>query len=295
MIRTHDNYKYPRRFRFSPPNDDGSLLQLTPRDLKWFQFIYDHGRKLPTSYIHGLTADENPSLKWSSFRLTKLYHKGYLLRPKQQKKCYDPERNELVHQLSPKALDLVIQHPNALPPGKISEFLHETFLCCFSASVELCYREKYAPQYKLPYSFIDLGNNRTFTPDEVFTLDISNRYICFLEIDRGTEPLRTKADRKSIYGMIEKYKEFLGNHKLGFPYKQHFNTDRLPLLLIVTVNQSRAESILKIIREHYPNGCGHILVHTMPEFDTDDFHPPRVIDIPAIHWQLSGYPAVKLA
>lgn len=274
---------------------------VTPRDITWLAFLHRHGGRLPTSYLHDFTKDEYVNLKKSSERLKVLHHELRLIdRPFQQFETLDPRKNELVHEVSPTALELLKDEGlySDYAPSARGAFKHQLMLSCVSASFELNAREKgyaYTPQHELLERVghdhtIDIDGDK-FVPDEVFKLTIDGKdLLIFLEIDRGTEPTESEAKRKSWKQSIGQYRKLIG-HKL---YKERFDVTCGGLLMVVTISPSKQAGILKVVHDTFDGSCNYILVHNIPEFGRV-FHPPQLLDMLGAQWNRAGYPPFRLA
>lgn len=274
---------------------------VTQRDIDWLSFLHRHGGRLPTSYLHDLTKAEFVNHTKSSDRLKILHHELRLLdRPFQQFETLDPRKNELVHEASPLALDLLKDQGlySDYAPSPRGAFKHQLMLSCVSASFELNAREKgykYTPQHELLERVghdhtVDIEGDK-FVPDEVFMLSIDGKdLLIFLEIDRGTEPTESEAKRKSWTQSIGQYRKLIG-HKL---YKDRFNVSCGALLMVVTISPAKQAGILKVVNDTFNGPCNYILVHNLPEFGRI-FHPPTLLNMLGAEWSRCQYPPFKLA
>ena len=137
-------------------------VNLTKRDLLWFEFLHRHGERLPTSYLHEYTADRWKHFTASKLRLTDLFHekntahKGtYILRPFQQFNMRNYLENEVLHVNSPRAIQALKDEAlfsNYVPsPG--GSFHHQVITSCITASFELCClingNIRYIPQHEI--------------------------------------------------------------------------------------------------------------------------------------------------
>lgn len=280
MAKTHDTLG--RKLRDAKQKDD-THVRLTELDVHLFAFLHRHGGRLPTSYIHNFRGLK--SLQVTSVRLKNLARAGYLSRPWQQFETKDPEYNELVHELTPKALDILKEKGmfSEYAPTMNGAFKHQVMLSCVSASFELNTLDTdiyYVSQIALLDRIkrdhqIELDGDK-FTPDEVFALQIDGKEIlCFLEIDRGTEATRSENfARKSWTRSIKQYRQLIG-HK---HYKERFGVEGGALLIVITISKFKEDGILEVVKEEYESGCNYILVHHLPEFGRL-FHPPLVLNL----------------
>lgn len=274
---------------------------VTPRDITWLAFLHRHGGRLPTSYLHDYTKANYTCFEKSSERLKTLHHELRLIdRPFQQFETLDPRCNELVHEASQLALDLLKEQGlySDYAPSPRGAFKHQLMLSCVSASFELNSIDrgyKYTPQHELLERVghdhtIDIEGDK-FVPDQVFMLTIDGKdLLIFLEIDRGTEPTESEAKRKSWKQSIGQYQKLIG----GKLYKERFNVTCGALLMVVTISPAKQAGILKVVHDSFDGRCNYILVNNLPEFGRI-FHPPRLLDMLGAEWSRCGYPPFKLA
>lgn len=295
-MKTHDTLG--RKLRHVKQKD-GTEVSLTLTDIEMFAFLHRHGGRLPTSYLHSARGLTN--LQSSSVRLKHLARAGYLKRPDAQYETKDSEYNELVHELSPKAIALLKSEDAYFEyaPSMKGAFKHQVMLSCISASFELN-AKKHGYQF-YPQHVILNGIKRDhhiqidkehFTPDELFMLVIDGKpLLIFLEVDRGTEPTETKRTTRKSWGRsIAQYRKLIAN---GI-YKQRFNAQAGALLLIVTISQAKEDGILRAIESEFKGPCNFMLVRNMPEFGRI-FHPPLVLDMLGQPWARAGYAPFKFA
>lgn len=294
MEKTHDTLG--RKRRDTKQEEDNYPLRLVPKDIETFSYLHRHGGRLPTSYILGHRGGNKQTVQ---DRLKNLARAGFIARDEEQFATRHPERNELVHEITEDAEELLRERGlySDLAPTMFGAFKHQVYLSCVSASVELNARENnipYTPQHKV----LERGGSlKVQSPYGKFNIDLvyelfDKPLLVFTEIDRATERVRTKKidqDRKNWTNSIKQYQWFIGTGE----YKKHFKTEHRAVLQILTVSQARQDTILSEIGELMPNGCNYIWIHNFPEFGKL-FHPPQTLDILGISWNRHGYPPMKL-
>lgn len=270
-----------------PKNQRRLLLQ--PRDIGWFSFLHRHGGRLPTSYLYQLTKETHTNLQRASERMKDLARNGYLTRPFQQFETADPEYNELVHELTPKAIEVLKAEGlySERVPSPHGAFKHQVMLSCLTSSFELGAKDRgfaFIPQHKLGDPVITIDGDRV-APDGIFMLKIDGKeLLVFLEVDRGTEATSSEnLNRKSWKRSIKQYKRLIRD---GL-YKEHFGVTCGALLLVVTISDAKVSGIKKVIADEL-GACNYVLLHSIPEFGRI-FHPPKIIDILSVKWKREGH------
>lgn len=276
-----------RRDRFSrKPN--GSIHEVTERDVEWLAFIHRHGGRLPTSYIHEFTAVEYGNLQATQVRLKHLFHELKLLeRPFQQKETDKPRSNEIVHQISKEGLNLLKDEGvySEYSPTMFGAFKHQVFQSCVSASLELNTLGTeflFTPQHELGKDITMHVNGDKVTPDLVCMLTKGKKnLLLFVEVDRGTEAtISSNPNRKSWNRSVKHYKKIIGD---GL-YKNHFGIDAGALLLVITISKAKQDGILSVVKKEFPGNCNYILTQSIPEFGRA-FKPPKQLDLLGTYWE----------
>lgn len=298
-MKTHDSLG--RRNRYAPPPDDPTPIRLNDADLEWLAFLHRHGGRLPTSYFFEYTKATRTHRQTVQVRLKRLWHNRFIVRPFQQEETLDPEKNETIHEIGPKGIELLKQHGLLSPfaPSMNGAFKHQVFLSCVSASIELQARElgiEYTPQHAV---LSPLGHDHRITlpsgmlaPDEVFMLKIDGKdLLIFLEIDRATEGVDSyKTDRKSWRRNCNQYRELISSGA----YRSLFDVDCGALLMVVTVNKTNMDAMLVLTEEIFQGKCPYMLFTFIPEFGRI-FHPPAVLSPLTTVWERAGHNPFRLA
>lgn len=298
-MKTHDSRG--RRNRYAPPPENPKAIKLTHLDIEWLAFLHRHGGRLPTSYFFEYTKTERTHKQTVQVRLKQLWANGYLARPNQQTFTLDPERNELIHELTPKAERLLQEHGRyfKLAPSMRGSFKHQVFLSCVSASIELQARDlgfEYVPQHQVLEGLghdhrIDLPSG-LLAPDEVFMLKIDGKpLLIFLEIDRATEGGDSNdPNRKSWKRNCNQYRELIADGH----YKKHFNVTCGALLLVITVSKVNQNLMLRVTERELKGKCNYILFSHIPEFG-GIFQPPRKLTPLYFAWERVGHNPSRFA
>jgi len=158
---------------------------------------------------------------------------------------------------------------------------------CVGASIELACREKglrYIPRHevlsrngkamRLPLS--QFSPRKALVPDELFGIDYNGAYRFFAcEWDRNTEPLTRKAnDQIDFAKKLACYVEVMRNRT----YKDEWGIPGM-MVLIVTTNHTRAESILAQVQGLDQRIAERFALKVVPQFATPWRMPSILTDI----------------
>lgn len=258
MVERKPHDTLGRRNRMKPQST-GKRIRLTDRDLLWMQKIHEHG-PLSTGELLAFSESGGQNIGRAKNRLTDLFNeentehsKPYLTRPPQQFQTIDARYNELIYGLTD-AGEIALKgaafwsdwvHKAGGP------FWHQREVAKITASIEIeatkrgdvsyihGWRVMERSQCKLRYPvtfrdpFLGKTMKRDLIPDQLFGIeyltDDGPRYRFFLlELERGTNPKTSSADRKSVERMIAMYR--------GQQFKQHLGLTA-PLLLLLVVKK----------------------------------------------------------
>ncbi len=250
-----------RRKRFER-NPLGNNHNVTTRDVEWMKLARRHGGRLSTPYFHRFTSRNLKSPNTTQKRLNILFNEhAFFTRPGQQERVPYPNNKPILYRLSPKGEEYLrdvegLDFTNAPAiKRKHQDFEHEVMSSAISASCELNTLDskyEFTPQHELGVSInMDIDGD-SLKPDGAFKLSSNGKEVLvFREEDRGTEPLFTKAKRKSIESNLQLWKKAIGDGV----YKDHFDVNHGALLIFTTVRHSRMDKILEMIESMFPNGC----------------------------------------
>lgn len=288
-----------RRCR-TKPAPTGKRITPQPRDILWFEKLAEHG-PLPSSFLLAFAKNTHRSEKRAKERLTDLFnedrtpHKGaYLTRPAQQFRTLDARYNQLVYDLSQASAAALRKSGSAIRPARSGPWQHSFMVSCITASIELACLERddlnYIPQSKIleraetclrwPTEICDPDSGATYEkdllPDAVFGLEYlkpaGRRYRFYaLEADRATEPLRSaEIHRKSFRRHLLQYEDYIE----GGGYREHLNLTAPMMVLNVTTSNVRAQRMLTLTEELFPDGNSYQLFQVWDAFGSD-FAPPQ--------------------
>jgi len=291
-----------RRCRMKPIST-GKRITPQPRDLLWFEKLAEHG-PLPSSFLLAFAKGTHRSEKRAKERLTDLFNEGrtldkgaYLTRPSQQFRTIDARYNQLVYDLSPASVAALKKSGSPIRPARSGPWQHSFMASCITASIELACLERddlnYIPQSKIlaraeaslrwPTEVCDPDSGAIYEkdllPDAVFGLEYltaaGKRYRFFaLEADRATEPLRSaEIDRKSFLRHLLQYEDYIE----GGGYQDHLDLTAPMMVLNVTTSDQRAQRMLDLADELFPDGNSYQLLQVWKAFGSvvrpPDPHP----------------------
>ena len=217
-------------------------LKPTPRELRWFAHIDRHGPQ-SSEFLYELTRDTHLCKDTALRRLQALREAGFLHLPRQQRKIARADFHPYVYDLTPQGFEYLSYYQSLerhiRPTG---HWWHGYWVSCVTSAIEMYARNTYL-QY-LPAARILNIKNATLgiplkkgklIPDQLFAIKYPEGYRAFaLEMDCGTEPVRSSAARKSLQRSVAQYREVL---EKGL-HRQHYGLNSN--LMILWVFQSHA-------------------------------------------------------
>jgi hypothetical protein len=237
----------------------------TNREIRWLKHIERHGPQ-SSVYLYELTKNTHRCKDTALRDMQKLRAGGYLCLPPQQRATERAEFNPYIYDLTIQAKRWLADHglaePTVRPTG---HWWHGYAVSCVSSALDIAAARdgvRYIPAHKiLARKGETLGipvNGKLLIPDQLFALDYGGSYRAFLlEVDRGTEPVSSKAARKSYASSIAQYAEVLW-HGL---HRDHYGLKANLLVLWVFASHSRMHQFLDISRGLPTNISGRMLVH----------------------------------
>ena len=200
-------------------------LRLQARDIELLRDIAEH-RYLNTSQILALHAGSRRNLLE---RLSRLYHLGYLERPRVQKKAALAS-SHLVYSLGRKGAEVLASsaEEREILLRRIREnehtlplLAHSLMISQFRVCLELALRgredvklARWVQGYDLKNLLSKHGANPPLVPDAFLILETpTHRYPCFLEADRATMSIERFVSKLRLYwqhNREEKFKDTLG-------------------------------------------------------------------------------------
>ncbi|WP_415404113.1 replication-relaxation family protein [Tateyamaria sp. SN3-11] len=244
----------------------------TVRELRWMAHIDRHGPQ-SSAFLFKLTQDTHRCKDTSLRRLQALTDAGYLVRPKQQEQIAKANFNAHVYDLSAKGYEYLAYHHvlerHARPTG---HWWHGFWVASVSSAIEISATRaglEYIPAARL-LAINDVGmaiplERGTLIPDQLFALKYSDGYRVFaLEVDRGTEPVRSQAARKSLQRSVRQYAEVL-RHKL---HQRHFGLKSGLLVVSVFMSYARERQFVDLLGAESGNHVTAVCVPGFPNWET---------------------------
>jgi DNA-binding Lrp family transcriptional regulator len=262
-------------------------LDLTERDREILAQVNRH-KFLRSDHISALC---NGSSQQISRRLQRLFHHGFLDRPKCQIDYYQTGSRRIAYGIGKKGLDLLRrEYPNLFPVPitKNYKFIgrlfleHALFVSDIVVAVELACRQRGDVRFLLgadsgefvPSQWnvtVDRGLKCQLIPDCVFGLEYAREQRWyFLEADRGTMPVtRRSLQRSSIRRKFECYAATWAQK-----IHQEFGIRRFRVLT-VTTKPERVENMIRTCRNNVKAGQGLFLFTTLESLkEQADFWAP---------------------
>ena len=240
-------------------------MEVTQRDITILRLIYIY-RALTTRQITALEFGKDERSTQAEERLKRLYHNGYLDR-RSQGVTYE-DNKPLVYMLTEKGAQLLCEVDGMKREeifwkpkyNQISNYHLQHVIAVSDVRIAFeraCQRLDYELNWLTEMSIRHHGLYDTFRyhtpngwtkttsliPDGFCTLDTPEMWLaCFIEVDRGTETLRTVADKYA------KYIAYLGTEAYANRYAA-FNEEGheiYPSILTITTSQERLGNLMQV-------------------------------------------------
>jgi len=228
-------------------------VQPTARELRWFAHIDRHGPQ-SSEFLHECTRDTHKCRDTALRRLQALREAGYLRLPPQQRQIAKADFNPYVHDLTKLGWDILADHKDlerqCRPTG---HWWHGYWVSAISGAIEIgAVRagRTYIPAAQIlaikGVNMVIPVSNANLIPDQLFAIKYPDGYRAFaLEVDRGTEPVRSGAARKSLQQSVAQY-QLLLREKL---YQSHFGLKSKLCVLWVFQNKQRMKQFGELLRQ----------------------------------------------
>jgi hypothetical protein len=217
--------------------------------LRWFAHIDRHGPQ-SSEFLFEVTRDTHRCKDTALRRLQALCETGYLFLPPQQRQIAKADFNPFVYDLTPLGFDnLNYERPLERHCRPTGHWWHGSWVSSVSIAIEIGAARaglEYIPATQiLSIKDVTLGislNNGTVIPDQLFAIKYEEGYRAFaLEVDRGTEPVRSKAARKSLQRFVVQYWEVV-RHKL---HRQRYGLKCNLMVSCVFLSKARERQFIK--------------------------------------------------
>lgn len=261
-------------FRHIPPRDD---VRPTAREARWFQFIARHGPQSSQSLFE-LTRDTHRCKDTALRSLQRLRAADYFHLPPQQRATERAEFNPYVYDLAERSrrhlVDLGRDEPTFRPTG---HWWHAYRVGQVTGSIDMATARvgiRYIPAHDILARkgtdiAIPLGRSKLI-PDQLFALNYGGRFRAFaLEVDRGTEPKSSPANRKSWARSLDQYQRAL---EQGL-FKAQYGLKASVLVLWVMKTRSDQVTLLEMIAARGDKLGQSVLISAVSLQETDPYRP----------------------
>jgi hypothetical protein len=262
-------------------------MQPTNRHVRWLKHIERHGPQ-SSVYLYELTRDTHVCRDTSLRQLQHLRAGGFLSLPPQQRAMARAECNPYIYDLTLKAkrwlTDRDLAEPTVRPTG---HWWHGYAVSCATSAMDIAaarHGVRYIPTHDIlarrgvPLAIPVAG--RFVIPDQLFAFDYGGRFRTFaLEVDRGTEPITSPANRKSLVASVDAYTAMIQGD-LG---RAHYGIKSSLPTLWVFGTQKRASTFLDIVRSRAGKAASSFLVQTNAALHVPSSRP--LTDLFLGNWQ----------
>lgn len=261
----------------------------TEREIRWLKHIDRHGPQ-SSHYLYELTRNTHRCRDTALRAMQRLRAGGYLRLPTQQRQTAKAEFNPYIYDLTGRARDhlrdLGLDEPTVRPTG---HWWHGFAVSCVTSSIDIAAARdgvRYIPAHEiLAIQGADLAiplGRAKLIPDQLFALDYGGKYRVFaLEVDCGTEPIRSSAARKSIQKSVEQYRRVLEQSI----YKQHYGLKANLIVLWVFESRRRLQQFLEISRSLPTPTAKAFLVRSLEPVSPSHQTKNALIDLYETPWE----------
>jgi hypothetical protein len=239
------------------------------RDRRWFRHIARHGPQ-SSVYLYELTRDTHRCRDTALRRLQEMRAGGFLDLPRQQRATERAECQPYIYDLTRKAkdhlADLGLGEPTVRPTG---HWWHAYLTACVTSSIDICAASagiRYIPAHEIlaikgSTLAIPYGKSKLI-PDQLFALDYCGSFRAFaLEVDQGTEPKTSPANRKSWARSIAQYDDVVAH---GI-HQTHYGLTCNLLVLWGFITTQQKNAFLNLARKRSGSADRSILTQAVSE------------------------------
>jgi hypothetical protein len=266
--------------KYASPAPPHIRMEIRPstRELRWFAHIDRHGPQ-SSEFLYECTRDTHRCKDTALRRLQVLRETGFLHLPPQQRQIAKADFNPYVYDLTKLGWEVLADHHDlerhCRPTG---HWWHGYWVSAVSSAIEITATHAgltFIPAAQiLGIKNVSIGIpvlGTKLIPDQMFAIKYPDGYRAFaLEVDRGTEPVRSGAARKSLKRSAEQYRAILDEslHKKHYGLqsnlavfwcfndmsrRQHFaglvsSNDRRFMLHAVDALSPRFEELEEVVR-----------------------------------------------
>lgn len=240
----------------------------TERELRWLKHIERHGPQ-SSEWLIALTSDTHRCKDTALRCLQWLRAGGYLRLPQQQRQTARADFNPYIYDLTKRSANHLVEHCMAertiRPTG---HWWHGYAVSALTGWIDILARQEgieYIPAHMILQRVnvdlrIPVGRQRLI-PDQLFALRYPTGYRAFLlEVDRGTEPLRSKAARKSLMQSVELYREMFATEA----HRRHYGLKATTVVLFAFCSTVRLNAFLELVQAQAGDHAQRFLGQVMP-------------------------------
>jgi len=225
----------------------------TARELRWFAHVDRHGPQ-SSEFLYECTRDTHRCKDTSLRRLQILREAGYLRLPPQQRQIAKADFNPYIYDLTNLGWEYLgdqqVLERHCRPTG---HWWHGLWVSAVSSSIEISATRSgltYIPAAQiLAIRSVEMGipvSGTKLIPDQLFAIKYPDGYRAFaLEVDRGTEPVRSMAARKSLQRSVSHYQEVLA----GKFHRNHYGIKSNLVVLWVFLSRARQRQFEALLGE----------------------------------------------
>lgn len=241
----------------------------TDREIRWLKHIERHGPQA-SDLLFALTQDTHRCKDTALRDLQKLRAGGFLHLPRQQRATARAEFNPYIYDLTKQAKDhmkgLGIDEKTVIPTG---HWWHAYAISAFTGSLDVWSQRQgreFIPAHRIlsrsgANLAIPIGAERLI-PDQLFAIRYPEGYRAFLvEIDCGTEPLRSTQARKSLSKSVKLYRGMLEQNL----HRQHYGINASTAILWTFSSPSRLSRFKEMVTKEAGRSTASFLIKLLPD------------------------------
>lgn len=243
----------------------------TARELRWFAHIDRHGPQ-SSEFLYELTRDTHRCRDTSLRRLRALREAGYLRLPPQQRQIAKADFNPYVYDLTPLGWDVLSCEKDleryCRPTG---HWWHVYWVSTLTSAIEI-QGTRAGLEYIPAASILALKNaplaipvdSYKLIPDQLFAIKYPDGYRAFaVEVDRGTEPVRSASARKSLLASLEQYREI----KAQRLHSKHYGLKSPLFVLWLFAAETRRKAFVTLLGPEHPATFTSVTSNLVPKWD----------------------------
>lgn len=223
---------------------------LTARELRWLRHIALHGPQ-SSEFLLELSSDTHRCFDTARRTLQRLREEGYLREPIQQQEIAKANFNHRVYDLTRRSELHLKGLGDPTPVRPQGHWWHAFLTACLTSAIHI-EADRHGHRFIPANHILDRNGatlaipdgTRKLIPDQLFAIKGEGGFRSYvLEVDRGTEPLRSKSARKSLKSMLEQYGRLAEQDAL----RAHYGLKSPLLILLAFTNPARLAECMEMI------------------------------------------------